>query len=79
MDPDGFEIKEIPGKGRGIISTKRRRAGDFLLHYAGEVITYSEGEKRESMSSSGFRFFIMLESKAFVWMLQKNLGDLGAL
>lgn len=79
MDPDGFKIKEIPGKGRGIISTKKRSVGDFLLHYAGEVITYSEGEKRESMSPSGFRFFYYVGKQGFCVDATEESGRLGRL
>ncbi|XP_060601118.1 N-lysine methyltransferase KMT5A-like [Ruditapes philippinarum] len=56
-DPPGFAISTYPTKGRGIITTIYRRKGDFLLHYAGEVISGKEGERREKLGSSGFRFF----------------------
>lgn len=43
--------------GRGVVSTVARERGDFLLFYVGDIITNEEGEKREEVEPSGYRFF----------------------
>ncbi|KAL5007677.1 hypothetical protein ScPMuIL_003568 [Solemya velum] len=56
-DPPGFTVDSIKDKGRGIRTLQKRVKGDFLLHYAGELISEEEGEQRENDDSSGFRYF----------------------
>jgi len=44
--------------GRGVITTKQRAKGEFLLCYNGEVVCADEGERREEKDGgSGYRFF----------------------
>lgn len=57
IDPPGFNISLFENKGRGVRTTVRRNAGDFLLTYTGKVITKKEGENLEEGFSSGYRFF----------------------
>ena len=44
--------------GRGIVTCKKFDKGDFLLEYVGERISLSEGDRRENIFSSGFRYFL---------------------
>ncbi len=43
--------------GRGVFATKRFEKGDFLLQYSGEILSGAEGDAREEVHSSGFRYF----------------------
>ncbi|XP_062599196.1 N-lysine methyltransferase KMT5A-like isoform X1 [Saccostrea cucullata] len=56
-DPPGFEIDVFENKGRGIRTTVSRQRGDFLLVYAGQLLSKKEGERREKKKSSGYRYF----------------------
>ncbi len=44
-----LEIVMDEEKGRGIITTVPREKGDFLLEYAGELITYEKAQRREAL------------------------------
>lgn len=46
---DGFEVANIPGKGRGVITRRilNFEQGEFLCEYAGELITCRHGGKEE--------------------------------
>nr|XP_034322526.1 N-lysine methyltransferase KMT5A-like [Crassostrea gigas] len=50
IDPPGFNRSLFENKGRGVRTTGRRNAGDFLLVYTGKVITTKEGENLEEGS-----------------------------
>ena len=43
-----LEIRDIPGKNRGVVTTKRLSTGDFAVEYAGELIDRSTAEEREN-------------------------------
>ncbi|KAG8196407.1 hypothetical protein JTE90_009041 [Oedothorax gibbosus] len=45
---EGFEIKEFPDKGRGVITTRDFQPGDFVIEYHGELIDNTEAAKREA-------------------------------
>lgn len=45
---DGLLVKQIENKGRGVFSTRSFLKGDFIVEYAGDLITYKEAKKRES-------------------------------
>lgn len=45
----GFEVKEFIGKGRGVITNKNIKRGDFVLEYCGELICLEEAKKREKI------------------------------
>lgn len=72
IDPPGFNISLFENKGRGVRTTVRRNAGDFLLVYTGKVITKKEGENLEEGFSSGYRFFF---TEICVLMHQKKMVD----
>ncbi|CAK8680702.1 unnamed protein product [Clavelina lepadiformis] len=44
---DGLEVAEIENKGRGVIATKQFVHGEFIVEYAGDLITWKEAKKRE--------------------------------
>lgn len=43
--------------GRGVFATRDICRGDFIVEYAGDLISGAEGEKRETAGQSGYRFF----------------------
>lgn len=46
---EGFEVKEFPDKGRGIVTTRTFRRGEFVLEYYGELIDFEEAKRREGI------------------------------
>merc|ERR1711899_123219 len=43
-----LEIRDIPGKNRGVVPTKKLSKGDFVVEYAGELIEHTTAEEREN-------------------------------
>ena len=48
---DGLEIQNVPLKGRGIFSTRPFHKGEYVVEYAGDLITPKEAEVREKKYS----------------------------
>ena len=46
-DVVGLEVITTATKGRGVITTIQRKKGDYLCNYVGELLTASEGKKKE--------------------------------
>ncbi|KAK9512297.1 hypothetical protein O3M35_000755 [Rhynocoris fuscipes] len=46
---DGLEVHTFPNKGRGIVATRAFTRGDFVVEYAGELITSDEAKYREAL------------------------------
>ncbi|CAF0756515.1 unnamed protein product [Didymodactylos carnosus] len=44
---DGLEIRTTNDKGRGIFSTKKFYRGDYIVEYAGDLISYQQAKQRE--------------------------------
>ena len=42
-----LEIRDIPGKNRGVVPTRKLYKGDFVVEYAGELIKQSTAKERE--------------------------------
>ncbi|XP_071853449.1 uncharacterized protein [Apostichopus japonicus] len=64
-DRQGFSVKEIPQKGRGVVTDSFFEKGEFLLQYSGKCLTATEGDQLENENSSGFRFFIKCKGKEY--------------
>ena len=45
---ENLEVREVPGKGRGIFSRLGFEKNDYVCEYAGELISCKEGEEREA-------------------------------
>jgi histone-lysine N-methyltransferase SETD8 len=47
---DGLKLKEVKvvGKGRGVVATKDFKKNDFLVEYAGDLISLKEAKEREA-------------------------------
>lgn len=46
---EGLEVRYFPGKGRGIITTREFRKGEFVVEYIGELIDQVTAKKREKL------------------------------
>uniref|UniRef100_A0A6F9DGZ1 [histone H4]-lysine(20) N-methyltransferase n=1 Tax=Phallusia mammillata TaxID=59560 RepID=A0A6F9DGZ1_9ASCI len=44
---DGMKVVEFPGKGRGVVSTRPFSRGEFVVEYAGDLVSWPEARKRE--------------------------------
>jgi len=49
---DGLEIRDVKLKGRGIFSTRQFAKDEFVVEYAGDLITPKEAEKRDAKYSA---------------------------
>ncbi|XP_033748180.1 N-lysine methyltransferase KMT5A-A-like isoform X2 [Pecten maximus] len=48
---EGLKIVEMENKGRGIVSTKIFKRGDFVVEYAGDLIALSDAKEKERIYS----------------------------
>ncbi|XP_012539727.1 histone-lysine N-methyltransferase PR-Set7 isoform X2 [Monomorium pharaonis] len=46
---DGLEVRNFPGKGRGVITTREFAKGEFVVEYIGELINQVEAKEREEV------------------------------
>ena len=53
-----LEIRDVPLKGRGIFSTRKFFQGEFVVEYAGDLITPKEAEVRDAKEEFFSRFFL---------------------
>lgn len=44
VDPAGFVIRQFPEKGKGVVSTKEIKKGDFVCEYSGDLISTKEAK-----------------------------------
>lgn len=45
---DGLKVVDIEGKGRGVITTKKFKRGEFVVEYVGDLIELSMAKDREA-------------------------------
>ncbi|KFM72722.1 N-lysine methyltransferase SETD8, partial [Stegodyphus mimosarum] len=80
---EGFEVKEFPGKGRGVITLKSIKRGDFVLEYFGELIDYEEAKKREpiyaAQNSGCYMYYFKNKSKTYCVDSTKESSRVGRL
>lgn len=81
---EGFEIKEFPGKGRGVITKKSIKRGEFVLEYYGELIDYEEAKKREAVyatkdNTGCYMYYFKFKNKQFCVDATKETNRLGRL
>jgi histone-lysine N-methyltransferase SETD8 len=61
-----LEIRDIPGKNRGVVPTKKLSKGDFAVEYAGELIEHSTAEEREN------EYAMDVSKGCYMYYFQKN-------
>jgi histone-lysine N-methyltransferase SETD8 len=79
----GLEIKFCPVKGRCIFATKGFKKGEYVVEYAGELITKQEANKRDNAYANSGRgcFLLQFEHQGKVLFLDATYesGRLGRL
>lgn len=83
-DEDGFEVKEFDNKGRGVITTRPLRSGDFALEYAGKLIDYREAKQRELLYAADksvgcYMYYFTCRNKQYCVDATQESGRLGRL
>jgi len=58
--------------GRGVVASKQTEFGQFICEYFGELISAEEGEERERLKASCFRYFFSLQRRCTL----VSIGDL---
>jgi len=48
-----------------VFATERIEARSFIVEYCGELITNDEGQKREDIQMTGFRYFFTHRGKKY--------------
>lgn len=43
--------------GRGVFALRDILQGQFLAHYCGQLVSEKEGERREAVAQTGYRYF----------------------
>jgi len=57
--------------GHGVFLTENRRKGDFILEYAGQLLSATEGSRRENAmdDDSVYRYFFRHDNKQY-WLVR---------
>lgn len=81
---EGFEVKIFPDKGRGIITTKAFKRGEFVIEYYGELISYEEAKRREEIYTDKenigcYMYYFRFRNKQYCVDATKETDRLGRL
>lgn len=80
----GLKMAYIPGKGRGVVATRKFNVGDFLVEYKGELIDLKEAKLREHKyeqdeSIGSFMFYGRKNDNSFCIDATQESSNLGRL
>jgi len=54
--------------GRGVFARQDMHQGQFIVQYSGELVDETEGNRREAIAETGFRYFFEHHgSKYWYW------------
>lgn len=81
---EGFEVVEYPDKGRGVITTRSLKRGEFVLEYFGELIGYEEAKRREGIYADKenigcYMYYFKCKNKQYCIDATKETDRLGRL
>ncbi|XP_068128380.1 N-lysine methyltransferase KMT5A-B-like [Hyperolius riggenbachi] len=81
---EGMKTDNIPGKGRGVITTRDFHRGEFVVEYHGDLIEITDAKKREAEyaqdSSTGcYMYYFQYLNKTYCVDATKETGRLGRL
>ena len=70
-----LQVVDIEGKGRGVVSSKPFKRGDFVVEYEGDLIEMSEAKYREGSysrcSSIGcYMYYFNFQNKRYWWVFR---------
>ena len=79
-----LEIKGTNGKGRGVFTSIDFQKGDFVVEYAGELVTLEESKKREKEygkdpSYGSYMYYFTNDNKSYCVDATEETGRLGRL
>jgi len=79
-----IKIEEFPEKGRGIVTTRDRKKGEFVVEYAGDMISMDSANSRETeysmdVSKGCYMYYFKFQGKQFCVDATEESGRLGRL
>lgn len=79
-----IKVEEFPEKGRGIVTTRDRKKGEFVVEYAGDMISMEESNTRETeysmdVSKGCYMYYFKYQGKQFCVDATDESGRLGRL
>lgn len=87
MDNDNdldINVEVFPEKGRGIVTTRDRKKGEFVVEYAGDMISMDSANSRETeysmdVSKGCYMYYFKYQGKQFCVDATEESGRLGRL
>ncbi|XP_071943894.1 N-lysine methyltransferase KMT5A-like [Antedon mediterranea] len=81
---EGIEVKDIVGKGRGVVATRHFSKGDFIVEYAGNLIDRKEAKLKEAeylqdTSIGCYMYYFIYKNKQYCVDATAESGRLGRL
>ncbi|XP_068111082.1 N-lysine methyltransferase KMT5A [Hyperolius riggenbachi] len=81
---EGMKIDNVPGKGRGVITTRDFHRGEFVVEYHGDLIEITDAKQREAEyaqdSTTGcYMYYFQYLNKTYCVDATKETGRLGRL
>ncbi|KAL4223536.1 histone H4-K20 monomethylation [Mactra antiquata] len=81
---DGLKIEDIENKGRGVIATKKFLRNDFVVEYAGDLISIPEANERDTKYSKDptkgcYMYYFQFKNKKYCIDATSESGKLGRL
>ncbi|XP_006820126.1 N-lysine methyltransferase KMT5A-like [Saccoglossus kowalevskii] len=81
---DGLEIKEFENKGRGIVTTRAFMKDEFVIEYAGDLISVETAKKREIIYSEDpsvgcYMYYFRFNNKTYCVDATAESGYMGRL
>jgi len=83
-DGIGIQVQEFPEKGRGLVTTKDRKKGEFVVEYAGDLINIDSANQRESeysmdVSKGCYMYYFRHQGSQYCVDATAETGRLGRL
>jgi len=81
---NGLEVRLMEAKGRGVFATRAFAKGDFIVEYAGDLISLREAKKRETNYAKDaaigcYMYFFEFKGKSYCIDATAESGRLGRL
>lgn len=81
---EGLKVEDIENKGRGVLATKNFLRGDFVVEYAGDLISIPEAKARDTKYSKDptkgcYMYYFQFKNKKYCIDATAESGKLGRL